>query len=103
MVQRSGYYLGMKLRFSMATMLLYITVLAVVISICGTIPIQEMHGYVAVRNNPEPLIGYYRVTRPPTMREAACRFAVWGPASIAATLAVIWIARRAIPWIAKCV
>jgi hypothetical protein len=34
------------------------------------------------------------VSRPPTVGEIALRLALWGPASSAATLAVLWTVRR---------
>ena len=79
----------MKLQFSLATLLICMTVLAVVCAISIKIPAINMV------IDPDPFSsGFVPFSRPPTLSEIAIRLAVWGPTTIAATLGVLWTFRR---------
>jgi hypothetical protein len=75
---------GMKLQFSLATLLVCVTVLAVV---CAMKPI------VVVEDKPISAVAE-PTQRPPFPSEIAGRMAAWRPLSIAITLGGLWIIRR---------
>ena len=79
-----GYNAAMKLQFSLATLMVCLTVLAVVCALAATIPVSEDHGVTHVE--------YFE--GPPSLAEMAQRFATWGLPSIATTLATLWAIRR---------
>ena len=87
----------MKLQFSLATLLVCMTVLAVVCALAFRLKVHQ----------PEKPMGVYIIHGPladeliepandhvPTPSEAAKRLAIWGPLSIAVTLGVLWLIRR---------
>ena len=85
---------GMKFQFSLATLLICMTVLAVVCAICVKVDVVEQ-----VAPQPGTLRAKFKnamqtVVRHPTAPEVAWRMAMWGTPAIAATLAVLWIVRR---------
>ena len=84
----------MKLQFSLATLLVCMTVLAIVCTVCAKINVVEQV---------EPELGTLRfrlrnavvtVVRQPTASEAAWRVALWGPPAVVGTLAIFWAIRR---------
>ena len=77
----------MKLQFSLATLLVCMTVLAVVTAICAMKPI------VVVEDKPISAVAE-PIQRPPSLSETAGRMAAWGPLSMAVTLAALWAIRR---------
>jgi hypothetical protein len=87
---------GMKFRFSLSTLLICLTVLAVVCIACAKIDVVE-RGYP-----PNSLRGRFRVSnkttatfvRKPTTAEAAWRMAWSGPVAVSATVASLWLIRR---------
>jgi hypothetical protein len=83
----------MKLQFSLATLLVCVTVLGVVCALCVQLPVHksvsgETYFFVkAVYDRGE-------ISLPPTNREIAWRLAWSAPLSIVGTLAGLWIVRR---------
>jgi hypothetical protein len=104
---------GMKLQFSLATLLVCMTALAVVCALSISIPVNEnppsrlyRDGKGSIReesvNRTIPVPTDWkeieqRLTRNPNGRDVAWRMAVWGPLAIAATLGVLWTVRRLKP------
>src|SRR5262245_30179473 len=82
---------SMRLQFSLATLLVCITVLAVVCAVCVKVTVRDF-GPTHIGTYGAQM--YNVIDRPPTASEIAQRLALWGPASIAATLGVLWIGRR---------
>jgi hypothetical protein len=89
----------MKLQFSLATLLVCMTVLAVVCTIAISVPVHEKEFGIT----PPPPAGSPRgpyvwielpETHPPTASAIASRLALWGPPAVAATLGVLWTIRR---------
>ena len=91
----------MKLPFSLATLLVCVTVLAVVCAFAVTSPVYEKangrmlppgfeSGGTTMDNFVE--ISFWR--RPPNNAEIARRFVLWGTPAIAVTLALLWAIRR---------
>ena len=104
----------MKMQFSLATLLVCITVLASV-SVIATRPVHEEHwkmpppvtthvfltgpdGVVIDDTYPEPKVDWnslkFTVTRAPTWSEMARRLAWVGPLAIALLVTVLWATRR---------
>jgi hypothetical protein len=92
-----GYNSAMKLQFSLATMLVCVTVLAVVCVLAIRLKVHQ----------PEMPTGVYSLSgqsaeelvipandHSPAPSEAAKRLALWGPLSVAATLGALWAIRR---------
>jgi len=94
----------MKPQFSLATLLVCITVLVVVAAMCSQIPTTERLSEIKPPQIsastillPEPGGNPFEpvyISRPPTIGEIALRMSLWGPVSIAVTLAVLWTVRR---------
>ena len=90
----------MKLQFSLATLLVCMTVLAVVAAISARMPVWEL--LAEWLNPPRFAPGgtvYQAINRsywerPPHGAEIVLRLAIWGPVAIAATLGVLWTIRR---------
>jgi uncharacterized membrane protein len=81
----------LKLQFSLATLLVCVTVMAVVCGVCLQIPVMKPHHFT-IAGQPMYLLtdsGEY-ANQPPTTSEIVQRLAIWVPTSIAATLAVQW-------------
>ena len=90
----------MKLQFSLATLLVCVTVLAVVCAIAAFVPVHESRVY-GMRASLSPngiatitFIDAEFLNRSPTELEIVCRNLIWGPPSIAGILAVLWSIRR---------
>lgn len=80
----------MKLQFSLATLLVCVTALAVVGGIAVEVPVRRIFCYEPVAGpGPTEFIDY----KPPTASEIAQRLELWWPASIAVTLGVLWAVR----------
>jgi hypothetical protein len=85
-----------KPQFSLATLLICVTVLAIVAGMSTVIPVTHVvnvsyeAGPVAPTLLPDKVYEHYR----PEARDIAWRLALWWPISIAGTLAVRWIVRR---------
>ena len=75
----------MKLQFSLATLLICMTVFAIVAGICASRPLDQFA--VGTIMDQEP-------TRAPNVREVFWRMAYWEPQILVATLAGLWIVRR---------
>jgi len=83
----------MKLQFSLTTLLVCMTVLAVVCAASIAIPMREVvQGPVYLI--PKPVYESTEITRSPTVAETVRRIAIWSPAAIAGTLAGLCIVRR---------
>ena len=103
----------MKLQFSLATLLVCVTVLAVVCAFAIRRPVIDLR----TNNYDKPFLGdplgdplgyplpadakiisisksHFTFERPPNVSEIALRFVTWGIPAIAATLGVLWIVRR---------
>jgi hypothetical protein len=83
----------MKLQFSLATLLVCVTVLAVVIAISVQMPVTYKP------NIANSYVGPYstsaiELNRSPKPSEIEARIAIWGIPSVAATLAMLWAIRR---------
>ena len=78
----------MKLQFSLATLLICMTVLAVVIAICAAIPVSEFV------NTEDPFAMPMEIHRSPTLGEMAFRVSTWGVLAIANTIAALWTIRH---------
>jgi len=88
---------GMKLQFSLRTLLICVTVLAVDSALCMRLDevrtgLRCETTYTA--NTISTAMREVRVPRPPTTSEIAIRFAWSAPLSIAATLSALWLVRR---------
>jgi hypothetical protein len=75
----------MKLQFSLATLLVCLTVFSVVAGICASRPVDQFA--VGTIMDQEPM-------RTPNVREVFWRMAYWEPPILAATLGVLWTIRR---------
>jgi hypothetical protein len=91
----------MKLQFSLATLLVCMTVLAVVCAASIALPVSEwqpspasVRGRAAMMPDGATLTVFYRLTRPPNGADVAWRMALWGIPAVAATLGVPWTIRR---------
>jgi hypothetical protein len=90
----------MRFQFSLATLLVCMTVLAVVVAACTRLPVAETQrvqvgrgldwGFISIA----PTWETREVTRSPGASEAALRIAWSGPLAVAATLATLWTIRR---------
>jgi hypothetical protein len=82
----------MRFQFSLATLLVCITVLAVVAAISIKIPVSGRE----LIPDPVPfgLEVWFPFSRPPKLVDIALRMALWGPVAVTATLAVLWAIRR---------
>jgi hypothetical protein len=83
---------GMKLQFSLATLLVCVTVLAVVAGLCASVKVRqdavivENHlGQTAIYDEASP-----EISQLPNETKFARRVSLWVPASVAATLGVLW-------------
>ena len=76
----------MKLQFSLATLLVCVTVLAVVAAVAAKVPVQASGLEISWYD------GTY--DRPPNAAELASRLAWSWPLALAATLGVLWAIRR---------
>src|SRR5262245_49346185 len=84
---------AMRLQFSLATLLVCITVLAVVCAVCVAVHVREIvHGPTYYSG--KPIYTWDEIERLPNAAEIVQRLAFWGPASLAVTLGVLWIGRR---------
>src|SRR5262245_62964329 len=92
----------MKLQFSLATLLVCITVLAVVCGLAISITVEKKAQWPS-RSKLEwgAVSGYYYgpaievvYQEKPTATQITHRLALWGPVSLVATLGVPWIGRR---------
>ena len=90
----------MKLEFSLATLLVCMTVLAVVAAIAALMPVREsrvsgmrvilpQNGATGVMFNDEGVFN-----RPPTGEDIVARNTIFAPPAIAAPLGVLWAIRR---------
>jgi len=88
-----GYNSAMKLQFSLATLLVCVTVLAVVCWFSMMIPVK---GEALVSSGPDPfgIEVMFPYSRMPQFADIAVRLALWGPLAIAATLGVQSTIRR---------
>ena len=88
----------MKLQFSLATLLVCMTVLAVVCALCIVIPVHELSpatGWdVAGGKMTNATMSIDETSFRPTASEVQWRLAIWGPLAIVATLAGFWIVHR---------
>ena len=98
----------MKLQFSLATLLIIVTVLAVVTAACVGVPVYdkewikalgvpelpEIEETVTYAQTPSRPIEIGIGPRHPKSSEMALRMAKWWPISIAGTLAALWAVRR---------
>jgi ABC-type Fe3+ transport system permease subunit len=82
----------MKLQFSLATLLVCVTVLAVVTAISTTIPVHQIVHTYATDEWSMQLSGEF--DRQPFVSEITFRVAWGGPLAVAATLAILWAIRR---------
>ena len=90
----------MRFQFSLATLLVCTTVLAVVATACTRLLVADSQivqtsrgldlGFLSIA----PTVENRNFTRPPVASEAALRMAWAGPLSIAVTLGVLWAIRR---------
>jgi hypothetical protein len=82
----------MKLRFSLATLLICVTVLAIVAAICAQVPVTEPPRLVWGLFSGDMILA--DSARPPTIGEIVLRLGLWGPVSVAAVLFVLWRVRH---------
>jgi hypothetical protein len=88
----------MKLQFSLATLLVCMTVLAVVCAAAVSMPVREplLHwdqldaGTKIISTDPP---GPSIIERPPNFADTAIRLAIWGAPAIATTLSALWAIR----------
>ena len=85
----------MKLQFSLVTLLVCITVLAVLAGVCARIQVHEPASVWDMRLSATDAIKSFHpeYSRSPTTSEIVIRSAIWGPLAIAGTLAVLWVVR----------
>jgi hypothetical protein len=81
----------MKLQFSLGTMLVCVTVLAVVLSYCINAPFVERVDFTDPRGPFSPDRDFAR------FKEVSIRFLRLGPPALIATLGVLWAIRRLKP------
>jgi hypothetical protein len=86
----SGKLAGIKLQFSLATLLVCMTVLAGVCATAISVPVNEPTTVQVTRSTWEMI----SVSHPPSAWTIAWRLALLGPLSIAATLLTLWNVRR---------
>jgi hypothetical protein len=92
----------MKLQFSLATLLVCMTVLAVVCAVAIEMPVfveRQSSIFDLATTLPSGIRtaafkDSYSFKRPPDGIDIAWRLALWGPSAIAATLGVLWAIRR---------
>jgi hypothetical protein len=92
----------MKLQFSLATLLICMTVLAVVCAVAAILPVYEEtlgEPVVTAETLPDGAehiteIQDYSESHRPTVTNIAMRVALWGTPTLAATLAALGLARR---------
>ena len=87
----------MKLQFSLATLLVGVTVLAVICAVAVAVHVHEilqLAGPYQYGVNPPYQLYKFEFDRAPHIAEIAWRMFVWGTPSVAATLAVLWSIRR---------
>jgi hypothetical protein len=98
----------MKLQFSLATLLVCMTVLAVVCAGAASIRVREpltSWDQLAIRGArddpngwlkqvPRPLPQGQTFTRPPNLEDIVIRMTKWAPAATIATLTALWSIRR---------
>ena len=94
----------MRFQFSLATLLVCMTVLAVVCALAVAVPVRQSFYFPDTENEGGPLpIGFFRqpiktieyiYPRPPTAIDISWRVAVWGTPAVAATLGTLWAIRR---------
>ena len=84
----------MRLQFSLATLFICTTVLAMVCAVCVAVPARDSVS-LQVKDRVKIVYGKHAFIRPLTTSEIAQRLAIFGPASVAAALVVLWIGRRA--------
>jgi hypothetical protein len=89
----------MRFQFSLATLLVCMTVLAVVCAVSVTLPVQQKvrdwvdpPRYSAVGKMSQERHTVYR-WRSPSIENITWRVIVWGPLAFAATLAMLWTIR----------
>ena len=88
-----GKLVGMKLQFSLATLLVCMTVLAVVCCMCAKMQVHlDVDTVETINGKTYPL--RYTDNRPPTENEFVLRLMWAAPLSIAATLGTLWAIRR---------
>jgi hypothetical protein len=97
-----GKLAGMKLQFSLATLLVCMTVLGVVTAISVALPVHQL-----VKANESAQIGFHNgkpvfafwdtdhaLVRSATGIDIAWRLALWGPLAVGSILGVLWAIRR---------
>src|SRR5262245_46999711 len=94
---------AMKVQFSLATLLIITTVLAIVCAVCVALPVRaELYRSLELINPPkgeveirtEGRLVVYEYHRPPTASEIAIRLSIFGPLAIAAVLLTQWALRK---------
>jgi hypothetical protein len=86
----------MKLQFSLATVLICVTVLAIVAGLSRLVP-THLHGPILVGLDASHWNALWTKLPPdvePKSDDVVIRILVWGPLTIAAKLAVLWAIRR---------
>jgi hypothetical protein len=84
---------GMKLQFSLATLLVCMTVVAVVCVVCATVPVrQSVGGTYMIAGLIHTDISEWDDS--PEVSDVLRRFSIWGPISGAVTLFTLWLIRR---------
>jgi hypothetical protein len=92
----------LKLQFSLATLLVCTTVLAVVCAVAVKMPVyveRQSTSFIRKTTLPNGITtatfkDSFSLNRPPDGIDIAWRLAIWGPLAIAGTLAGLWIVRR---------
>ena len=82
----------MKLQFSLATLLVRMTVLAMVAALSVGLPMYKTT-WLTARQSDE-LGGLLEMAYPITAWEIVHRFVLWGPPTLATTLGALWAIRR---------
>ena len=89
-----GKLASMKLQFSLATLLVCVTVLAVVAAFAAGIQVHDMTEWQPIANSKHQMFQWTEFDRPPHVAEIARRMLIWGSPTLVATLAVLWSIRR---------
>lgn len=90
----------MKLQFSLATLLVCVTVQAMVAAACTRLPVADSQRVQTSRGLDWGFLSIALTweirdfTRPPIASEAAVRMAWAGPLAVAITLSALWLIRR---------
>jgi hypothetical protein len=86
----------MKLQFSLATLLVCVTVLAIVAFFAGAVKVEEPGQVWDLRISATDAVkSFHRAySRSPTANEIIARSAIWGTPAVIATLVLLWTIRR---------